>query len=79
MTDPKQNNHFVVDDTRILTNIPPSPNVITFDADDYKVTKRTATITYQKPLFLQQYHTLIFKIDGQEYKFELTDRRNCNV
>jgi len=74
LTGPKQNNQFVVDDISIIQNISP-PNVLTFDADDYKVTKRSATITYKESLFIEQYHTLIFKIDGKEYVFESTDRR----
>lgn len=71
----EHNNQSVFDGERIgIDNVAP-PNVITFEADDYKVTKRTATITYTESLFLEQYHTLIFKIDGKEYVFESTDRR----
>ena len=77
MTNPKQNNQFVVDDPSMI-ELKTQPNVLTFDADDYKVTKRSATIMYKEPLLIQQYHTLIFKIDGKEYVLESTDRRKCN-
>ena len=51
-----------------LDNI--QPDTITFNADNYVVEKRMANIIYNTPLFIEQFHTLIFTIDGQEYRYE---------
>jgi len=53
-----------------VIQIPLPPNTLSFDCDDFVVSKRKAEITYKEPLFIQQMHTLIFNIDGKEYRFE---------
>jgi len=53
----------------IIWTDPKGPDTLTFTADDYSLEKRQATIVYKEKMFVQQFHTLIFKIDGQEYKF----------
>ena len=46
---------------------------LTFFADDFTVEKRIATIVYKQSFFPQQYHTIVFNIEGKEYRFERTN------
>ncbi len=66
----KKDPELFINTTNLLLDLNCEPTDIVFNADDFKVEKRKATVIYNEPLFIQQYHTLIFNIDGKEYRFE---------
>ena len=57
-------------DSTIIDWKPKKEDAITFTCNNYRVEKRQAEITYDEPLFIEQYHTLVFLIDGKEHRFE---------
>jgi len=52
----------------LLENI--QPDTLTFECNNYRVQKRQAEITYDEPLFIEQFHTLVFNIHGERIVFE---------
>lgn len=49
---------------------PQPPDTLTFNCDKYRVERRQAEIIYNEPLFIEQFHTLIFNINGERIVFE---------
>ena len=63
-------NDFEFNPSKTFSLNPDKKSWITFSADDFTVEKRVANIVYKQGFYPQQYHTIVFNIEGKEYKFE---------